>query len=95
MDVVVDFAALDAAEADMRAAVERIEQQLGALGGFLGPLTATWSGCAADAYHAMRRRWEASAADVVASLADLHGLVVTAHRNQSAAVRANTRMWSS
>lgn len=88
-----DLAALDTAAADIDAGVQVIETQLADLRAGLAPLHATWTGEAATAWAAHQARWDGAAADLAASLADLHALVRTAHANFAAVEAADARMW--
>ena len=88
-----DLAALDAAAADIDAGVRVIEEQLTRLRIALVPLHTAWTGDAAQAWADHHRRWDRAAADLAASLGDLHRLVLTAHRNFAAVEAADARMW--
>lgn len=91
--IVADFGELEKFEGQAKRTIEGIERQLADLAGFLAPLHATWTGAAAQTWTGYQQRWDAAAADLQASLAELHRIVRTARSNYQAALAANLRMW--
>jgi ESAT-6 family protein len=91
--IVADFAVLEQAEQDAKRTFDEIERQLGDLERFLAPLREQWTGSAAQAWADYQRRWDAAAADLQASLTELHRIVGTSRGNYQAALAANLRMW--
>jgi WXG100 family type VII secretion target len=88
-----DFTELEQFEQHTQRAIDEIEHQLTDLAGFLAPLHEGWTGSAAQAWADYQRRWDVAAADLQASLAELHRIVRTARGNYQAALTANLRMW--
>lgn len=91
--IVADFAELEQFERYARQTIDEIERQLADLAGFLAPLHQQWTGSAAQAWAEYQRRWDAAAADLQASLVELHRVLRTARGNYQAALAANLRMW--
>ena len=69
--LVVNFAALEQASADIAHAVGRLEAQLSQLEQDARPLVATWSGEARAAYDARQMRWRQAAADLTVMLQEI------------------------
>lgn len=91
--IVADFATLEEFEQQAQRAIDEIERQLADLARFLAPLREGWTGSAAQSWADYQRRWDAAAADLQASLVQLHRIVRTARGNYQAALTANLRMW--
>lgn len=89
-----DLALLDDALQSLDRGVGAIEERLGALRAYLAPLRECWTGEAAAAFDAHQQRWDRAAADLAASLGELHRIAAIARRNYHAAEAANTSMWS-
>jgi ESAT-6 family protein len=60
-DIKVNFAALDAAAADLTGQANSIEGLLNDERGILSTLAGAWQGDAKDAWHANQQRWQAKA----------------------------------
>lgn len=88
----MDFRALEKGEDALRRAVDEIDFQLTELE-VVGRLLGSWSGEAADAYHAAQAEWDQAVAGMRETVREMHQLLVTAHGNQASAVRANARIW--
>jgi WXG100 family type VII secretion target len=91
--LVVDFAVLEEVEAEMRKVVSELDQLRVTLHDGVLPMIQQWSGAAAELFNRDYEEYQKASADINQGLADLHELVVTAHRNHSEAVRTSTRMW--
>jgi ESAT-6 family protein len=91
--IAVDFRALEAGEDALRRAVDEIDLRLTDLEGVVARLLGTWTGEAADAYQAAQREWDQAVAGMRENVREMHQLLVTAHRNQASAVRANSQIW--
>jgi early secretory antigenic target protein ESAT-6 len=91
--IVADFAELEQAEQYAKQTFDEIDRLLSDLERFLAPLREQWTGSAARAWVDYQRRWDAAAADLQASLRELHRIVGTSRGNYQAAVAANLRMW--
>lgn len=89
--LIVNFAALEQASADIAYAVSRLQTQLSQLEQDAAPLVATWSGQARGAYDARQARWRWAAADLTTMLQEIKIAVddsaadylATEHRNAS------------
>jgi WXG100 family type VII secretion target len=91
--LVVDFAVLEGAESEMRRVVREIDDLRSMLHDQILPMTQQWTGAAAEAFGQVYELWQQAAADINLDLAELHKLIVTAHRNHSSAVRTNVAIW--
>lgn len=91
---VVNLAELDDSIAVMGRTNESIDTQLAALDARIAQLRAVWTGSASAAQAAAHNDWMTGAAAMRAGLAGMQAAARTAHGNYSAAVDANTRMWS-
>jgi early secretory antigenic target protein ESAT-6 len=68
--LVVNFAALQQASADIQGALGALETQLGQLERDAAPLVATWDGPAREAYDARQATWRSAAEDLSRMLRD-------------------------
>lgn len=91
--VVVSLPALEVAVGDLSAGIAQVEGSLADLRVFLAPMVGSWSGSAAQAYGVLQREWD-TAADLQASLAQVHGVVARAHVRYGHAETTNTGIWS-
>jgi WXG100 family type VII secretion target len=62
--LLVNFGALTQAGADIQKAISRLESELNQLEQDAGPLVATWSGAARDAYAERQKRWQSASLDL-------------------------------
>jgi WXG100 family type VII secretion target len=62
--LLVNFAALQQAGADIQKGLTELQSQLSQLESDAGPLVATWSGAAQAAYADRQRKWTAAADDL-------------------------------
>jgi WXG100 family type VII secretion target len=69
--LVVNFAALQQASADIQRALNTLDSQLGQLEQDAAPLVATWTGEARQAYEQRQARWRAAAQDLQTMLRDI------------------------
>jgi WXG100 family type VII secretion target len=69
--LVVNFAALQQASADIQGALSALETQLGQLERDAAPLVVTWDGAARQAYDARQARWRQAADDLSRILRDI------------------------
>jgi WXG100 family type VII secretion target len=69
--LVVNFAALQKASADIQTALSTLHSQLGQLERDAAPLVAGWDGEARRAYDVRQARWQEAAADLAAILRDI------------------------
>ncbi|MEE3919303.1 WXG100 family type VII secretion target [Micromonospora sp. BRA006-A] len=69
--LVVNFAALQQAGADIQRALSTLESQLVQLERDAAPLVASWNGEAREAYEVRQSRWRAASQDLQAMLRDI------------------------
>ncbi|GIJ75960.1 WXG100 family type VII secretion target [Micromonospora phaseoli] len=69
--LVVNFAALQQASADIQRALNTLDAQLGQLESDAAPLVASWSGAARQAYEQRQTRWRTVSQDLQAMLRDI------------------------
>ncbi|WDZ86355.1 WXG100 family type VII secretion target [Micromonospora cathayae] len=69
--LVVNFAALQQASADIQRALNTLDSQLGQLERDAAPLVATWSGDAKEAYAQRQTRWRSASQDLQTMLRDI------------------------
>ena len=69
--LVVNFAALQKATADIQSALNTLNTQLGQLEQDAAPLVATWDGGAREAYDVRQARWKQSSGDLSNILRDI------------------------
>src|SRR5262245_23607807 len=69
--LVVNFAALEQASADIHNALNQMESQLSQLEADAAPLVATWSGEAKASYDVRQAKWRQAAADLASMLRDI------------------------
>lgn len=69
--LVVNFAALQQASADIQRALNTLDAQLGQLERDAAPLVASWSGAAQQAYEQRQTRWRNASQDLQAMLRDI------------------------
>ncbi len=92
-EMMVQFAGMQAAVADMERSITRLQTAIDALEGDLRPLVATWTGEASLFYQDRQRTWDAA-------FAELRGVLVTARRTVAGAAEnyqrteaANAALW--
>ncbi|MEU8073260.1 WXG100 family type VII secretion target [Micromonospora sp. NPDC049151] len=69
--LVVNFAALQQAGADIQRALSTMESQLGQLERDAAPLVASWDGEAREAYEVRQSRWRSASQDLQGMLRDI------------------------
>ncbi|BCL15247.1 MULTISPECIES: WXG100 family type VII secretion target [Micromonospora] len=69
--LVVNFAALQQAGADIQRALNTLDSQLGQLERDAAPLVASWTGEAREAYSVRQTRWRSASQDLQAMLRDI------------------------
>ncbi len=69
--LVVNFAALQKAGADIQSALNTLQSQLGQLERDAAPLVAGWDGEARQAYDVRQARWQQAAGDLSTILRDI------------------------
>jgi len=92
--LVVNFAALESASADIAHAIGELEGQLDQLERDAAPLVAQWSGDARAAYDARAARWRTAAADMARMLRDIKSAVDESAADYIATERRNADLFS-
>jgi early secretory antigenic target protein ESAT-6 len=69
--LLVNFGALQQGSADIQKALNELHSQLSQLDRDAGPLVATWSGVAQQAYAERQRKWTAAADDLATILRNI------------------------
>ncbi|MBM0240529.1 WXG100 family type VII secretion target [Micromonospora sp. ATA32] len=69
--LVVNFAALQQASADIQKALNTLDSQLGQLERDAAPLVSSWAGEARQAYEQRQARWRSASQDLQAMLRDI------------------------
>ena len=91
--LVVNFAALEQASADIVTALAALETQLDQLERDAAPLVAQWSGAARDAYDLRATRWRAAAGDLSGMLRAIKGAVDDSAADYLATERRNAMLF--
>jgi len=73
--LLVNFAALEQASADINKALSTLQSQLDQLERDAGPLVATWGGEAKEAYQQRQAKWRAASHDLHTILHNIKGAV--------------------
>jgi len=88
----VNFGALHQAGSDIQKAISKLESELSQLEQDAGPLVATWSGAAKEAYAARQKRWQSASQDLQHILRSIKGAVdASAHDYQDTERKAQSR----
>lgn len=92
--LVVNFAALEQASADIAHAMAELDAQLGQLERDAAPLVATWSGDAKAAYDARQAKWRAASVDLANLLRDIKIALDESAADYLATEHANARLFA-
>jgi 6 kDa early secretory antigenic target len=92
--LVVNFAALEQASADIAHAMAELDTQLGQLERDAAPLVATWSGDAKAAYDARQAKWRAASVDLANLLRDIKIALDESAADYLATEHANARLFA-
>jgi WXG100 family type VII secretion target len=91
--LVVNFAALQQASADIQTALSTLDAQLGQLERDAGPLISTWSGEAKAAYEQRQAKWRSASADLQGMLRDIKVAVDDSAADYLNTEKRNTRLF--
>jgi early secretory antigenic target protein ESAT-6 len=89
----VDFAAMQAASADIRTALGVLREQLAQVESDAAPLMSTWEGEARDAYLVRQGRWRRAADDLATILGDIGRALDESTADYAATERRNAGMF--
>ncbi len=92
--LVVDFAAMQQAAADIQSAISKLASDLDQLNSDAQPLVSTWSGAAQQAYFQRQTTWTNAANDLTQILRAIQRALVESTSDYSATERANTSLFS-
>ncbi len=92
--LVVNFAALQRAGADIQQALGALDTQLGQLERDAAPLVATWDGQARESYDARQATWRRAAEDLSRMLRDIKLAVEESAADYDATERRNTSLFT-
>jgi WXG100 family type VII secretion target len=91
--LVVNFAALQQASADIQSALGALTNQLADLERDAAPLVATWDGAAREAYDVRQARWRNAAEDLSRILRDIKVAVDESAADYDHTERRNTGLF--
>lgn len=92
--LLVNFAAMQGASADISAAVRHLHDQLGELEHGAAPLVATWEGAAREAYDQRQAQWRTAAGQLTAMLTDIQRALDESARDYAHTERRNVALFS-
>jgi early secretory antigenic target protein ESAT-6 len=92
--LVVNFAALQQASADIQHALGALDTQLSQLERDAAPLVATWDGEARQAYDARQAAWRRAAGDLAGMLRDIKLAVEESAADYHATEKRNTNLFA-
>jgi early secretory antigenic target protein ESAT-6 len=91
--LVVDFAAMQAASADIASALKNLHGHLDQLQTDAGPLVSTWVGDAQVAYHQRQQTWTNAANDLASMLKDIHRALEDSTADYMHTEKGNTNLF--
>lgn len=93
-EIKVTFAGIQGAQESVAQTSGRLNSQLEDLKRYLQPLVATWEGQAAEEYGVQQRKWDTSAAELTAVLAQIGSALGAAHDSYYQVEQANASRWA-
>jgi len=91
--VVVTFAALEQAAADVRGLNSRLDQMLTDLKRQIAPVAETWSGDAKDGYNVQQQAWNSNAEGLKQALEGIAAGLASAADAYRQTEASNAKMW--
>lgn len=91
--LVVDFAAMQQAAADIQSAVNKLNSDLDQLESDAAPLVATWAGEAQAAYQQRQATWNNAANQLSELLRDIQRALVDSTADYNTTERSNTQLF--
>ncbi|GAA3269021.1 MULTISPECIES: WXG100 family type VII secretion target [Dactylosporangium] len=88
-EIVVEFAALNQAAADISAALSSMQSELDTVNDQVQPLLASWQSDAQEAFHQRKNEWTTAANDLHQLLNGIKGAVLKAAEIMQAREQAN------
>ncbi|MVZ99049.1 WXG100 family type VII secretion target [Actinomadura sp. LD22] len=92
--ILAELSAMEAGEADLQRAYQRLEDELDRLDNRLKTSLSDWSGDARTAYEQAHHEWMLAAREMARQVDELHRYVALARRNFRASLQANHGMWN-
>jgi ESAT-6 family protein len=92
--LVVDFAAMHQAAADIQSAINKLSSELDQLNSDAQPLVSTWSGAAQQSYHQRQQTWTTAATDLSQMLRDIQKALVDSTSDYNSTENTNTNLFS-
>jgi 6 kDa early secretory antigenic target len=92
--LVVDFAAMHQAAADIQSAINKLTSDLDQLNSDAQPLVSTWSGAAQQAYHQRQQTWTNAANDLSQMLRDIQKALVDSTADYNTTENTNTNLFA-
>jgi 6 kDa early secretory antigenic target len=92
--LVVDFAALHQAAADINSAINKLTADLEQLDGDAKPLISTWTGEAQQAYYQRQATWTNAANDLSQMLRNIQKAMVDSTSDYQSTETTNTNLFS-
>jgi 6 kDa early secretory antigenic target len=92
--LVVDFAAMSQAAADINSAINKLTSDLDQLNSDAAPLVQTWSGSAQEAYHQRQQVWTNAANDLTQMLRDIQKALVESTEDYNMTENRNRGLFS-
>lgn len=91
--LVVNFASMQQAGADIGTALSKLNGSLDTLEADAAKLVATWEGSAQEAYAARQRQWRSAANDLAQMLSQIKGALESSAERYQATENKNTGMF--
>lgn len=92
--VLVTFTALANAAQAIQTTSNSLNSKLDELQSELAPITATWTGAAAEGYGVQQKKWDQAQQDLTAVLRAIGTAVEQAHQAYTTTESQNARSWS-
>lgn len=92
-EIAVRFADIEDAAAAVRRTAANIDMLLGDLTAMLGPITAEWTGMAAESYQYQHHLWQSAAQDLHAVLLQVAAALTNSHQSYSEVDSTLHQLW--
>jgi WXG100 family type VII secretion target len=92
--LVVDFAAMQQAAADIQSAINKLTSDLDQLNSDAQPLVSIWSGDAQAAYHQRQQTWTNAANDLAQMLRDIQKALVDSTADYHSTENSNKQLFA-
>lgn len=92
--LVVNFAALQQAGADIQNAINTMQQQLSDAESAAQPLVSTWEGAAQEAYQERQQKWRQASEELTNMLTQIKGAVEESAQEYQQTEQRNTQLFA-